>query len=468
VIIWKKSVKGCKTMLENILFRTLAKVKAVNKYNQIELQAIPKAVDEGIKFNAMKFALDLYMKTVIRGKNNEQLPEDLINKNKAFIEDVVEILDITVDDNDVMTMKYKYKDKNFLGTLGFELDMDKADMEVELYIHLKYMQNYSILLQLVICFEFFITHVFRFLVTAFPDHYLKDQSVSFSQFIKMNHETIKEYLIENEVTKILWEGMPDWIKRLEKHKIDFSCMKTYIDEYYEINCRRNLIVHNDGIVNGIYLGCIENSDLQVGDKIYIDPEYLKRTCFIIQTLVYGITIELIKIDHQASSIIIDTIMKNAFEHLKCREWEICIFIYERLKCNKFLSAADKILTTINLWIAKKNHHGIDKIKKEIEEEDLSATQDHFQMAKWILLENYEKAEVFLESLFPQKIAPEHIETWPLFIQYRNTEYYTNFTSKHSDQFVIMTAPENIDFTVNKDEKEFIKALDFQKVEKGEE
>lgn len=429
-------------MLEKILLETLSKIQAVMKYSQIQTQTIPKAVEDGIKFNALRFCLQTYLKTVIKGEVDEDIPKELVEQNKTFIEDIIDVVDIIYEDGIVVTMKYKYKNTSYLRKSGFELDMNKADIEIGLYSHLKYLQNYTILEQLVISFETFVSSVFRLLVTKYPDHYLKDQSIPCSQFLKLNYDSLKQYLIENEVTNIMYAGFPDWVKKLEKHKLDFSFMKSYLNEYYEISCRRNLIVHNDGIVNWIYNANIENSKMQIGEKIYVKQEYIDRSYFVIQTIIYGIIIESIKIDSESACKIIESIIDNAFEHLKNGEWEISIFIYERLKCNRYISEVDNAVVTINLWIAKKNMLGLDKVRKDIEEKDLSALKDRYQMAQLMLLENYENAEAYLEELFPKTITPDSIETWPLFNQYRSTEHYQAFRKKHQDQFDIITATEN--------------------------
>ncbi len=446
-------------MFESIFLRTISKINAIMKYNDIQMEHMPKAIEKGINRNAIIYVINIYIKTVIKGERPEGIPDDIIERTKRFIEEATDILEVKKAPNEEVQFTFKYKDSQLLKELGYELNLNKAVLETSLYSEMRLMQNNIILLQTVICFEDFIAGMFRFLVTSYPDFYLKDRSITFSEIVKMDHATIRSYLIENEVTNIMWEGFPDWIKRIEKHKVDLSCLQSYISEYIEIACRRNLIVHNDGVVNQIYLNCVNECKFRNGEQIYIDQDYLKRAFLIVQILVYGIIINSIKMDTDNAKGILSIITTHAFESLKAEEWELCMFIYQILKANKYLSEEDRTYATINYWITKKNLFGLTLIKQEIEETDFSAMQDKFKMGKEMLLENYEAAGEYLDALFPEAISAEKIETWPIFIQYRETDKYISFREKHRDKFSIKTISESP--LIDDNGKDIIKSLNTQ-------
>ena len=75
----------------------------------------------------------------------------------------------------------------------------------------------------------------------------------------------------------------------------------------------------------------------------------------------------------------------------------------------------------------------DKIKVEIEGKDFSAMNASIRMAKEILLENYDDAVVLLDEALLSGLTPDNVETWPLFIQFRKTQYYKEFRKKYAKQ-----------------------------------
>ena len=60
----------------------------------------------------------------------------------------------------------------------------------------------------------------------------------------------------------------------------------------------------------------------------------------------------------------------------------------------------------------------------------------FKVAKYALLDDYEKVSYYLEQIIEKVMSPNTVETWPLFIQYRLSEQYKEFKKLHADLFEI--------------------------------
>jgi len=74
--------------------------------------------------------------------------------------------------------------------------------------------------------------------------------------------------------------------------------ETLWDNWFESKATRDLIVHNSGIINKIYLekaGTVARG--KSGEKIVIDKKYFESTCVLIKSLVG-------KIETQAKKMII--------------------------------------------------------------------------------------------------------------------------------------------------------------------
>ena len=78
-------------------------------------------------------------------------------------------------------------------------------------------------------------------------------------------------------------------------------------------------------------------------------------------------------------------------------------------------------------------------KNEIENYDVSALAPIFELAKNILLEEYEYSVVLLEGLYSKNDVNSHmLESWPLFMKFRNSQHYTAFKERHIEDFNVAT------------------------------
>lgn len=100
---------------------------------------------------------------------------------------------------------------------------------------------------------------------------------------------------------------------------------------------------------------------------------------------------------------------------------------------------------INYLNAKKHKFGIENTRDEIDELDVTCMEKQFEVAKNLLLDNYDTIEEDLELCYPNYFDSYSIHTWPIFIEFRKTEYYQHFREKHQEDF------EQYDFSSNTDE-----------------
>lgn len=72
-----------------------------------------------------------------------------------------------------------------------------------------------------------------------------------------------------------------------------------------------------------------------------------------------------------------------------------------------------------------------------------------RFAKYALLDEYDKVSKGLEEILEKEIPAHMVESWPLFIQYRESEEYQEFREIHSDLFQIKEYdPEDIEIEQN--------------------
>jgi hypothetical protein len=118
------------------------------------------------------------------------------------------------------------------------------------------------------------------------------------------------------------------------------------------------------------------------------------------------------------------------------DWEVSCYVYKNLLQEKTATTptVDMEMRKVNYWISMKNLYGLESIKKEIEEYDVSAMEGQFKVAKACLLNEFKEINSLLEQYINTQIQPQSIEDWPLFIQYRKSSEYRNFKKTHSVDF----------------------------------
>ena len=108
-----------------------------------------------------------------------------------------------------------------------------------------------------------------------------EKNISFAKLSELkSFEEAKEYMIEKEIESVLRESHTDHFQWLEnKLRITLRKDLDIWKDFIEITERRNLLVHNDGIVTSQYLLiCRQNnvtfsSEPKIGDQLNVDPEY---------------------------------------------------------------------------------------------------------------------------------------------------------------------------------------------------
>ena len=229
------------------------------------------------------------------------------------------------------------------------------------------------------------------------------------------------------------ESYLKWFKLFEEHKMSFERCKSECEILRELYARRNILVHNSGVVNDIYIKNIPQTQHQFGEKLYADEKYLDTAFESIKTLIFCTLIEGTRLKEDNRDEYIECIFKVAFDELTSENYRTCETVFYSLYKSPFVDEMTKHMALVNYWIAKIENSGLDSIKKEIETLDVSALDKIFLLAKHILLHEYQEANYCVEELYSKKELPFYaLEEWPLFKRYRETDEYNAFKTNHPE------------------------------------
>jgi hypothetical protein len=250
-------------------------------------------------------------------------------------------------------------------------------------------------------------------------------------------EDAKNYLIDSSVESVLRGSFEDWIKFL---KTDLDLSMGYIKDHkkslIEAFQRRNLLVHNGGVVNRIYRSNYPKdlgSCPKLGDRLHISPEYLAEKISLFERCFVLIALELWKklgVDNmQRGDLLIDL----AYKHLVAERYDIAESLSYFAANDKSLQEKDQLYGKVNYWISKKYGKGFEDVRPEIEKADFSAKSRLFRLAKNTLLGDFDEAKNDIEYLLDHddKFSFKVVQTWPLFREFRDATVYNQLFDKYS-------------------------------------
>ena len=373
-------------------------------------------------------------------KQEDLLDNEVGSKITEFAENLIH--DITINEKEsVYAISYKLNDE-FAKNSKYELNPTKAARECRKLSERVDILNRSTLILLLIKYEESISNIFKYVISRFPSAYLNDKTLSYSEILEIDSkiDVIKETLLEREVDEIMRSPISNWYKLLkDKHNINFQNIKEYFEEFKEIYYRRNVIVHNNGKVNSSYLNGVDKiykKNVKCGTPLNIDKEYINRAFDLVYIILYGTILSISDIDKDSYELH-DLLHDYAFQHMINNNWQVSLYVYKNLmnKNTPSTSSIDLEMRRINYWISLKNMYGVDKIRAEVSNYDVSAMEGKFKVAKACLLNDFKEINSLLQTYINNQIYPQSIENWPLFIQYRKSSEYKKFKKEHASDFV---------------------------------
>lgn len=337
------------------------------------------------------------------------------------------------------------------GTLVSDIfDFEIEDGKIAIYINSKYIHskydmyfclnektkieketniNYVSAITNMICiFETLLRSTYLYLFMNKPKEYYGNASIMVSDIIDAKHVLLKQML------KIVDSNMYDincCFKELNRvDGIQINNESKIMDRYNELNERRNLLIHNDGIVNEVYLGNVDGSlrkGIKLGEKLKMNDKYIFDSINLIRQLIFTLEFDKSQVinDEEKRKTICQNLDNYAFVMLTNENYQVADYCSTLLMRQKDISFSDKLINKINSLLAKK-YQGLD-ITDELKLLDVSAVEKKFKIAKFCLESDLKNADKLLREIFPNDIGKIEILNWPLFKEYRESEYFEKFS-----------------------------------------
>lgn len=244
-------------------------------------------------------------------------------------------------------------------------------------------------------------------------------------------EDARIYLIEKKVTDLMRGSFSDWISFFKKQAgISMGYLDPFMDTLIETCERRNLLVHNDGIVNSIYLSKVSpelREGKKKGEKLQLTRKYLDERIDYFELNTLLIVCELWKKLNPTDNDRAEIISNIAYRHLQQTRWDVAKGLSYFLMMDKQVKEDAQLVGTLNYWQSMKQLGCWDEIKKEAESADFSAKGRRFQLGHLALIE---KADEFFAvttvALKGKEISLEELREFPIFIKMREDKRFNKY------------------------------------------
>lgn len=411
------------------------KIEKLKFLFDVELPNIERKAKKGMKEYEFSYMLDFYIFTMA-SKDDELLNSSSFKSIEKVISQYVDFVNIE-QSNENKGIQIRLKN---IDVKEHKVDFINGTKNYNKYAEMSRSFCDETIIMLLVKFENVVSEIFKLLFEKYPNKYLNNKAITYAEILSLADNDVKKYIVNELVENTMRESLDDWMKILKSHGMDFDKYEIF-DGFREIYYRRNIIVHNSSRVNNQYVEGLKHTKISVGNikkgSILIsDKKYVENAFNTVECFIFAIFIECKRfVDKEDLAEYFNSIFLCAFKLMEQGNYVTSEFVFKFLE-NENTVESVRMMSKVNRWISQKELYGLNKISKEINDTDFSAKDQQYILAKYILLDEYDKAFEILEDLFPNKISAHAIKEWPLFSNFRKLTKYKEFVDNHKEAFEI--------------------------------
>lgn len=241
----------------------------------------------------------------------------------------------------------------------------------------------------------------------------------------------EKFLIDSKIEEVFRAGFDAWMDILrDEVKLKLPYVRPFFNELLEVYQRRNLLVHNGGIVNSIYISKVSSEiskDLKIGDKLTITSEYLENAICKLHIVFTLIAAELWKKLEPIEESRADILNSIAYRNMNQGRWEVSEWLSCFIKDDENLKSRVKTVGQLNFWLSRKKRGNRELVIGEVLKADFTDKSLRYQLAVSALTDNKEEFfELLPETLRTKSLEIEELLEFPIFDEMRNTSEFEEF------------------------------------------
>lgn len=355
-------------------------------------------------------------------KRGEDIPESL--KEKA-LEELDSGINIEIEGDGGVNSSFLIK---YEGERAY--DFEVAMKGVKRSFDQRSLLYKSALISLISAAEWFLSRLLHSYLDRCPDGLgIKNKLISLADLQEIGSiEEAREILVESIVADVIRGSFEDWEKYLKSNiNLNMGYLDAERDELIEAYQRRNVLIHNNGMVNGIYISKVRPQarlGLKVGDELFVSREYLEAAISRFERSFVLISLELwkkLESDNEERS---ELIINLVYQHLLADRYDIAKGFSQFICGDKQLPERDRLISQVNYWQAMKWSGEFHEVQGAVQCFDISAKDELFHLAKHALLDEEEEFFVLLPRVLGSGgVTINDVREWPLFRGMRQSSLY---------------------------------------------
>lgn len=248
-------------------------------------------------------------------------------------------------------------------------------------------------------------------------------------------EDAEKYLIDSKIEGLLRSSFSEWMETLKiEVKLGLGYLNDFNDELIEIYQRRNLLVHNGGIVNSIYLSKVSQNlreKVETAVKLTVDETYLDNAINKIHVLFSLIACELWKKQLPEDDERSVYLMSLNYQYLKRKNWNIAKLPNIFLSGDAKQPTIPKTYAKLNCWLCQKRTNEGTELKKELEKVDFSDKTIIIQLALASLKDDeFTFFRLLPKAINSDELDPESLFDFPIFEEMRENKKFEDFQKEN--------------------------------------
>lgn len=419
--------------------KIMISVESLNEYYENSITTIQKMKLDIEKKYKIGLLANEGIKKALRAddiENAQKIIDDLKLQKLPDGKCISDYIIIECNDKDKeLVISYSIRGKS--GIKSKYVDPQKAQREYNKIDQYENILISSTLSNVIIIFEQYLARVYKHLILINPKKYFQNQQIEISSIFNKNVKDIVVECVNSEVESNMFDSLKTLELISDKEGLDIDRFRKIKDEFQEIYYRRNLYIHNNGFVNAIYLSKIKtiySKDIKINTKLITDDIYLRNAINMLYKVVGTLFYEIQVVNNPRYEKWNNALSDIAFDLLCNKNYDVAEQFYFILSSCKQFCYKDKALYRINYINAIKQQGKKDLVEKELDGLDVSIATDEFKIAKLCLQDKNEEVYNALNEHYPKPFSAELIRDWPLFIDFRKTDFYNKFVEEHADDF----------------------------------
>ena len=273
--------------------------------------------------------------------------------------------------------------------------------------------------------EWFLAEVFRGFFGSHPDAAgIKDKTLTLEDLRALGSvEDAEQFLVDLRIDEVMRGGITDWLKFLRNHmKLPLACIIDDEAKVTEIFLRRHSTVHNNGMAHPSYLKRVDETLKQgivAGEALDLNRRYLRQSIDIVEKVFTLIACEVWKKLKPNDEVRASVLNQLTLDTIGAERYTVA------LGCSRFqmedtkLSEKWVLYGKLNYWQTLKWSGKFVEVEGDVRGADFSAKEDLVQLARYVLLEEFDDAYGMVQSVLnARKLDTEALDSWPIFKEFR--------------------------------------------------